>query len=529
MSRYQPFLLPLLDQLDLLPSPSNEFWPTSPMEEERRCQEITSQGKLLWQNLEDACQKQHGLPLLCAPPQRTTSIEPIPQCPTPPERILRLTSSQSSQLLMEHPAALPVADKQLRPSETIALARPSVFLQLWEQLQRPGIHQAVEESAPSTALQSDETTALYSFLHQLLQRFPEAADWHLEPVASGYHSRLRVLQNLQPLQDLTTERGQWLLRACLAAAQLDHLPPTAHADAAFSIPPPFPDSANQPTEVRLSVVPSVHGQAMVLRFLHPRATPTVAGLGFDPATADQLTQCFHHREGLGLIAGPTGSGKSTTLHALLQLATADNRKVLAAEDPVEVGLPGVQQINIAPDRGLSFATALRAFLRQAPDCLMVGEIRDPETAAIAFQAARTGHRVLSTVHARDTAGVQQRFADLGQSPHDLPATCSFLLHQRMAADRCPQCATYVPLPATLTQWLKATSLPLPEALPSARGCPHCLQGETRRRPVATVAQFDPPDPTAHRLRLAAWQGVIQASLHPNALFRLLPPFPICQP
>lgn len=516
MESYEPFLLPLLKAAfpDISDPPQP---PASPLDEETLCASLSPVTRP-WPALARESSRIHGLPLLTDFPENPDRLRDVLSSSGPPRRLIRIHNSTTKLLLLEHPSALAGADHFLLPDESPALARPSVFLQCRERLQRPGnASPKVGESTPCQSFRVPETASITSFLLEFLHRFPAASDWHLEPHEDHYASRLRVLTHLQPLPDLPRQRGDWLLRGCLAAAGCDHLPPGTTADGSFSLPAIQPE---QPAlQIRLAAIPALHGHALALRFLHPREIPGLASLGLPQTLARDLLQCLQQQEGLGLVAGPTGSGKSTTLHALLHSVVRAGHKVLSAEDPVETSLPGVQQVSVDPERGLSFAKALRAFLRQAPDCLMVGEIRDTETAAIAIQAARSGHRVLSSVHARSTNGVFRRFADLLQPAEDLLAVTSFLLHQRMATRRCPHCVQNEPVPPAIRQGALAAQIPLPESVPHAAGCPRCHQGHAGRQPVFVMARLQPPDSTAHEFARATLHAVLHGTLHPDALHR----------
>lgn len=194
-------------------------------------------------------------------------------------------------------------------------------------------------------------------------------------------------------------------------------------------------------DLRVSTLPTQAGESVVLRVLDQSAVPrSLPDLGLPAATEAGLRAVIRRPHGILLVTGPTGSGKTTTLYSCLRILNSVERKVLTAEDPVEYEIDGVMQLPVNAAIGLTFATALRAFLRQDPDVLMVGEIRDLETARVAVQAALTGHLVLSTLHTTDAAGAITRLVDMGVEPYLVCATLEAVLAQRLVRCVCPVCA-----------------------------------------------------------------------------------------
>ncbi|HLY44319.1 MAG TPA: GspE/PulE family protein [Stellaceae bacterium] len=193
-------------------------------------------------------------------------------------------------------------------------------------------------------------------------------------------------------------------------------------------------------DLRVSCVPTLHGESVVLRLLDRMHAPLdLAELGFGPALRDGLAALLALPSGMLLVTGPTGSGKTSTLYAALQLLNERERKILTIEDPVEYQLPGVNQIPVRPAIGLNFATLLRSVLRQDPDILLVGEIRDLETARIASQAALTGHLLLSTLHTNDAVSAIIRLLDMGLESYLVAAVLKGVLAQRLVRRLCPAC------------------------------------------------------------------------------------------
>ncbi|MBK1734340.1 hypothetical protein CKO15_03380 [Halorhodospira abdelmalekii] len=196
-------------------------------------------------------------------------------------------------------------------------------------------------------------------------------------------------------------------------------------------------SDGTPAQFRVASCPSSHGEKLVLRLIEQHGPRALAQLGLSPAAAATFEEALRQPEGLILVTGPTGSGKSATLHAALQYLNTPERNLCTVEDPVEMSIPGITQVAVNRRAEIDFATVLRAFLRQDPDIIMVGEIRDTETAAIAVKAAQTGHLVLSTLHTRSAAGAIERLARMGIPPHDLASSLSLVIAQRLVRRRCP--------------------------------------------------------------------------------------------
>jgi general secretion pathway protein E len=193
-------------------------------------------------------------------------------------------------------------------------------------------------------------------------------------------------------------------------------------------------------DFRASTLRTIFGEKIVLRILdHRKGVPPLEELGFSAASLEVLRHFLRHQHGMILVVGPTGSGKTTTLYAGLGVLNDATRNILTIEDPVEYAVPGVGQTQVNTKVGMSFAAGLRAILRQDPDVVMVGEIRDVETAQIAVQASLTGHLVFSTVHTNDAVGAITRLRDMGIEPFLLASTLRLILAQRLVRKLCPAC------------------------------------------------------------------------------------------
>jgi general secretion pathway protein E len=246
--------------------------------------------------------------------------------------------------------------------------------------------------------------------------------------------------------------------------------------------------AGKDVDIRLSTVPTAHGERIVMRLLDKsNVILDLAEIGFEPWQLQVMDQLITRSHGIVLVTGPTGSGKTTTLYAALSKINSPDLNILTIEDPVEIPLKGVGQVQINPKIDLTFASGLRAFLRQDPDVIMVGEIRDLETAEIAIQASLTGHLVFSTVHTNDAAGAVTRLVDMGVQPFLAASSLVGVLAQRLVRVLCRECRRpYVPTPEELRA-ANITPKILEQAgnpthLFKAAGCPACngtgYQGRT---------------------------------------------------
>ncbi len=207
-------------------------------------------------------------------------------------------------------------------------------------------------------------------------------------------------------------------------------------------------SKNRAIDFRVNTCPTLYGEKIVLRILDPTSAQVgIEQLGFEPEQRKNFLAAIKKPYGMILVTGPTGSGKTVTLYTALNLLNSDDINISTAEDPVEITVAGINQVNVNPKTGLSFATALRAFLRQDPDIIMVGEIRDLETAEISVKAAQTGHLVLSTLHTNDAPQTLNRLNQMGIPPYNVASAVLLIMAQRLARKLCPSCKQKEELPA----------------------------------------------------------------------------------
>jgi len=303
-----------------------------------------------------------------------------------------------------------------------------------------------------------------------------ASDIHLETRPGGLSIRYRVDGVLVHVASLGgTELCEQVISRIKVMSELDIAERRVPQDGRFKLA-----LKGRPIDFRVSVMPSVHGEDAVLRILDKQALTNelqglrLDGLGFDAAVVKRLQRLAQLPYGMLLVTGPTGSGKTTTLYAAISETNTGHDKIVTIEDPVEYQLPGVLQIPVNERKGLTFARGLRSILRHDPDKIMVGEIRDPETAQIAIQSALTGHLVFTTVHANNVFDVLGRFTHMEVDSYAFVAALNGILAQRLVRVVCEQCAIPVqPSAELLHESGLAPALISGWKFRAGRGCAHC--------------------------------------------------------
>jgi type II secretory ATPase GspE/PulE/Tfp pilus assembly ATPase PilB-like protein len=253
-------------------------------------------------------------------------------------------------------------------------------------------------------------------------------------------------------------------------------------------------------DIRVSIIPTIDGESAVIRLLdRPESLLSLSGLGFSDEIVSDLKQVCERRHGMFIVAGPTGSGKTTTLYSCLERLKGRGLKILSVEDPVEYHFDHVNQVQISEKAGRDFAGALRSFLRHDPDVIMVGEIRDNETAQVAVQASLSGHLVLATLHAIDTARVRTRLVDMGVEPFKLDASLVASMAQRLVRLLCPNCRIPTPVTPDQAALFEKYGLSAPDTIWRPDGCPDCrregYKGRTALAEFATQGMPLPPSDT----------------------------------
>jgi type IV pilus assembly protein PilB len=254
-------------------------------------------------------------------------------------------------------------------------------------------------------------------------------------------------------------------------------------------------SKNRAIDFRVSTCPTLFGEKIVLRILDPSSAKLgIDALGYGEVQRKLYLKHLAKPYGMILVTGPTGSGKTVSLYTGLNILNTEDRNISTAEDPAEINVPGINQVNVNPKVGLTFASALKAFLRQDPDVIMVGEIRDLETAEIAIKAAQTGHLVLSTVHTNDAPRTLTRLVDMGVKPYAIASSVSLIIAQRLARRLCDNCKEAKDIPHEALEKEGFTRKEIEEGLIiyAAVGCKLCNAGYKGRVGIFQVMEVTEP-------------------------------------
>jgi type IV pilus assembly protein PilB len=248
-------------------------------------------------------------------------------------------------------------------------------------------------------------------------------------------------------------------------------------------------SKNRAIDFRVNTCPTLFGEKVVCRLLDPSSAQLgIDALGYEENQKQIYLANLAKPYGMILVTGPTGSGKTVSLYTGLNILNTGDRNISTAEDPAEIMVPGINQVNVNPKVGLTFASALRAFLRQDPDIIMVGEIRDIETAEIAIKAAQTGHLVLSTLHTNDAPKTLTRLVDMGVKPYAIASSVSLIIAQRLARRLCSNCKEPVEIPAEalLKEGFTKADVEAGITIFHAKGCNQCTNGYKGRLGIYQV-------------------------------------------
>jgi type IV pilus assembly protein PilB len=302
-----------------------------------------------------------------------------------------------------------------------------------------------------------------------------ASDIHFEPYEKTYRVRLRVDGVLKEIAVPPVQLAQKIAARIKVMARLDIAERRIPQDGRIKMRL----SKNRSIDFRVSTCPTIFGEKTVMRILDPSsATLGIDALGYEPFQKELYLKHLKKPQGMILVTGPTGSGKTVSLYTGLNILNVEDTNISTAEDPAEIILPGINQVNVNPKVGLTFASALRAFLRQDPDVVMVGEIRDLETAEIAIKAAQTGHLVLSTLHTNDAPQTLTRLVDMGVKPYAIATSVSLIIAQRLGRRLCTHCKQIVDIPAEalLKEGFSEEDVAAGIKVYGPKGCGNCTDG-----------------------------------------------------
>ncbi len=341
-----------------------------------------------------------------------------------------------------------------------------------------------DETMAESSMESSDTSSsevddapVVKFLHKmLLDAFSmRASDLHFEPYEHNYRVRFRIDGELREIASPPIAIKEKLASRIKVISRMDISEKRVPQDGKMKLKV-GPDRV---IDFRVSTLPTLFGEKIVIRILDPSSAKLgIEALGYETEEKERLLQAIGRPYGMILVTGPTGSGKTVSLYTCLNMLNKPGVNIATAEDPCEINLPGVNQVNVNDKAGLTFAVALKSFLRQDPDIIMVGEVRDTETADIAIKAAQTGHLVLSTLHTNDAPTTLTRMRNMGIAPFNISSSVILITAQRLARRLCPNCKAQIDIPkkALLDAGYQEDELREPWVMYRAVGCSMCNNG-----------------------------------------------------
>lgn len=389
--------------------------------------------------------------------------------------------------------AILVDEGQLR--EAIARHVAASDSGLGEELDQPGLEELEfeaepdedegQEAAPSEA----DETPIVRFVNKVLVDAIRggASDIHFEPYEKNYRVRFRTDGILHEMARPPVALGSRLAARLKVMSRMDISERRMPQDGRIKMKL----SPTRAIDFRVNTLPTLWGEKVVLRILDPSSAQMgIDQLGYEPEQKQLYLEALDQPQGMILVTGPTGSGKTVSLYTGINLLNTAERNISTAEDPVEINLEGINQVQINPRTGLDFAEALRSFLRQDPDVIMVGEIRDLETAEIAIKAAQTGHMVMSTLHTNSAAETISRLLNMGVAPFNLATSVNLIIAQRLARRLCSHCARPADIPpeALLAEGFDEALLDGAHIMEPV-GCNHCNGGYRGRVGIYEVVRI----------------------------------------
>ncbi len=342
-------------------------------------------------------------------------------------------------------------------------------------------------------LSTDETPIVRFINKMLLDAIKTgASDIHFEPYERSYRVRFRTDGVLHEAAAPPVNLGTRLAARLKVMSELDISERRMPQDGRIKMRL----SKTRAIDFRVNTLPTLWGEKIVLRILDPSSAKMgIEALGFEEQQRTLMLDAIHRPQGMILVTGPTGSGKTVTLYTALNILNTEERNIASVEDPVEITLEGINQVNVHHRVGLDFATALRSFLRQDPDVVMVGEIRDLETAEIAVKAAQTGHMVLSTLHTNSAAETLTRLRNMGVPAFNLATSVNLIIAQRLARRLCPKCKEIIDVPKETLLAEGFTEADIKEGFevfqPKKDGCEKCNDGYKGRVGIYEVVKITP--------------------------------------
>ena len=387
---------------------------------------------------------------------------------------LRRMSKCQVRPVLSHPGAIRTATDAIYENKNAAVDK--LLDQVNGDASQIDVQVEQAEDIEQAATTGEDAPAVKLVNLMILRALKEkASDIHIEPGETSIRVRLRVDGSLHEVMRPPTSMLAALISRLKILASLDIAERFAPQDGKFQI-----RYENRKIDFRLSILPVVGGEKAVMRILDAGAMALkLENLGYEPKALDDIRRASNAAYGMLLLTGPTGSGKSTTLYSCVKEVATPDVNVVTVEDPVEYRMDGINQVPVNPKRGLTFAGALRSILRQDPDVVLVGEIRDTETADIAVKAALTGHLVLSTLHTNDAATTVTRLCDMGIDPFMVASSVLCIGAQRLARKLCPACRVRLEVPheeLLNVGYLESEIAAIELYGPNPAGCPRCKDG-----------------------------------------------------
>ncbi|WP_024296980.1 type IV-A pilus assembly ATPase PilB [Methylomicrobium lacus] len=377
-----------------------------------------------------------------------------------------------------HPECIVVEEDKLSKAIEIALEAPdtSMAALLDEDLDNLAVSSGEDEAAKNEANSDIDDAPIVRFVNKILLDSVKkgASDIHFEPYEKNFRIRFRTDGMLHEVASPPSSVATKIISRIKVMSRLDIAERRVPQDGRIKLIV----SKNRNLDFRVNTCPTLFGEKVVMRLLDPTSAQLgIEKLGFEPDQQKLFLEAINRPYGLVLVTGPTGSGKTVSLYTGLNILNTIERNISTAEDPVEITVEGINQVNMNVKAGLTFASALRAFLRQDPDVIMVGEIRDLETAEIAIKAAQTGHLVLSTLHTNDAPQTLNRLMQMGIPAFNIVSSINLIMAQRLARRLCVHCKELADYPENV---LIATGFKKEELktlqMYKAVGCEHCTNG-----------------------------------------------------
>ncbi|WP_257293394.1 type IV-A pilus assembly ATPase PilB [Endozoicomonas sp. YOMI1] len=360
-----------------------------------------------------------------------------------------------------------------------------------EDLEVSAVDDSGDDALGATGGDREDDTPVVKFVNKMLLSAIKggASDLHFEPYEKTYRVRFRTDGVLHEVNRPPVTLGSRIASRLKIMSAMDISERRKPQDGRIKMKL----SKSKAIDFRVNTLPTLWGEKIVLRILDPSSAKMgIDALGYEEGQKEMYMTALHQPQGMILVTGPTGSGKTVSLYTGLNILNTNERNISTAEDPVEINLEGINQVNVNPKQGMDFSQALRAFLRQDPDIIMVGEIRDLETANIAIKAAQTGHMVMSTLHTNSAAETLTRLQNMGVPSFNIATSVSLIIAQRLARRLCNQCKEKVQIPkeTLLEEGFTEEQADSAEIF-GPKGCESCKSGYKGRVGIYEVVSITP--------------------------------------